>query len=118
MEAPWCLRKNSSSSPNEAAYVRRFVDGVRRETQDQVQVLDDCDVRIQRRHPGNHDPYSAAVSRGIAEDGDDRDAVSAAPTPAATSATASGSGHKTGKDGLGDRSGPARADKDSQRHQD
>src|SRR3977135_4180737 len=118
MEAPWCLRKNSSSSPKEAAYVRIVVDGIRWPDQDQVQVLDDWDFCLQWLDPGNHDPYSAAISRGVAEDGDDRDAYSAASTSTTTTASASAADREADQDGLGDRSGPACADEDSQRHQD
>src|SRR5258705_10980543 len=112
MEAPWCLRKNSSSYL-EAPYVRIVVDGIRWPDQDQVQVLDDWDFCLQCLDPGNHDPYPAAVSRGIAEDGDDRDAYSAASTSASAPSSASAADREAHQDGLGDRSGPACADEDS-----
>src|SRR5260370_40851881 len=105
MESPWCLRKNSSSSPTEDEYVRILVDGIRWPDQDQVQVLDDWDLCLQWLDPGNHDPYSAAVSGGVAEDGDDRDADSAASTATSAPTPASAADREAAQDGLGHRSG-------------
>ncbi len=42
--------------------------------------------------PWNSDPDSAAVSRGPAEDGDDRHAYGTAPTPATSTSATAGAG--------------------------